>query len=89
MTWPSSKPIFCMFSLVALPLGTAPGSVSIVRICELIARNARVYRGEIMENVSTLKVLPYLEYDPVDHSIESIPMVEENNVHHHKPGFNF
>ena len=33
--------------------------------------------------------LPYLEYDPIDHSIESILMVEEYNVHHHKPEFIF
>ena len=33
--------------------------------------------------------LPYLEYDPIDHSIESILMVEEYDVHHHKPDFFF
>ena len=32
-----------------------------------------------------IKVLPYLEYDPIDHSIESVLMVEEYDVHHHKP----
>ena len=34
-------------------------------------------------------ILSYLEYDPIDHSIESILMVEEYNVHHHKPDFLF
>ena len=34
-------------------------------------------------------ILSYLEYDPIDHCIESILMVEENDVHHYKPDLFF
>ena len=34
-----------------------------------------------------MRVLPHLEYNPIDHGIDSILMVEEYNVHHHKPEF--
>ena len=66
-------------------LGTAPGSVSMVRICELIARMARLWKQ--FTNIKIFFVFlckSHLKYNPIDDCIDGAAVIEQDNIHDHK-----
>ena len=77
-----------MFSLVAFPLGTAPGSVNIVRRWELIARKARPCKqcNTVMQ-AHVMVTNSHLEYNPIDKSIVGVAMIIQNNKHYNIPEY--